>query len=119
MGTVNDGWTFKRVKVINIVDGDTFDAVVDTGFYHSARIRFRLKGIDTPEIFRPSCPAEFEHGMVAKKFLEEAILNKKISIVSYKEGVYNRWDAEIILEDGSYLAPKMIAAGLQKLEKYT
>lgn len=114
----SSGWIFKRVKVIRVVDGDTFDAIVDTGFYHTAQIRFRLRGIDTPETHRPSCPAEYLHGMLAKKFLEEAILNKKIFIVSFKEGVYNRWDAEIILEDGSYLAPKMVAAGLQKLENY-
>ena len=41
-----------RAKARRIVDGDTVDMDVDLGFFVSVRIRFRLKGIDTPEIFR-------------------------------------------------------------------
>jgi len=39
-----------RAKCTNVVDGDTVDLVVDMGFHCSFSGRFRLLGIDTPEL---------------------------------------------------------------------
>src|SRR5574337_377240 len=36
-------------KLVKVVDGDTIDLQVDTGFYCTHQCRFRLAGIDTPE----------------------------------------------------------------------
>ena len=43
-------YTYKA-KLKRVIDGDTVDLVVDAGFYISVHQRFRLKGIDAPEIF--------------------------------------------------------------------
>lgn len=39
-----------KATITNIVDGDTVDAIVDLGFNVQTKIRFRLNGIDTPEM---------------------------------------------------------------------
>ncbi len=39
-----------RARCIRVVDGDTVDLVVDLGFHCSLTGRFRLLGIDTPEL---------------------------------------------------------------------
>jgi micrococcal nuclease len=38
-----------KAQVVKWVDGDTVDMLVDLGFYHFVKTRFRLYGIDTPE----------------------------------------------------------------------
>lgn len=40
-------------KIINVVDGDTVDALVDVGFDVSITLRFRLAHINTPERGQP------------------------------------------------------------------
>ena len=52
-----------KAKVVRVVDGDTVDLKVDLGFHISANERFRIKDIDTPEIWRPSCESELEHDL--------------------------------------------------------
>jgi micrococcal nuclease len=39
-----------RAKCVNVVDGDTVDLEIDLGFKTKVVERFRLYGIDTPEI---------------------------------------------------------------------
>ena len=81
-------------KVIRVVDGDTYDVMVDLGFNIKMKIRIRLNGIDTPEIYRPSCDAELEHGREAKLFVEQLILNEVVTIKTYKMSL-NRYVADV------------------------
>ena len=39
-------------KLVRVVDGDTIDLDIDLGFYIRITERVRLKGVNTPEIFR-------------------------------------------------------------------
>jgi micrococcal nuclease len=44
-------WEYKyRAKVVRVVDGDTVDLEVDLGFDVKLSGRFRLRGLDAPEI---------------------------------------------------------------------
>lgn len=45
-----DGWKRYQAVVEKVVDGDTVDVVVDLGFDLSLRGRFRLAGINAPEM---------------------------------------------------------------------
>lgn len=56
-----------------VVDGDTFDGVLDLGLGVSIQARVRLSGVDTPETWRPSSEAERQHGLLATKFVRERI----------------------------------------------
>lgn len=53
-----------RGRLERVVDGDTFDLVVDLGFHLERQIRVRLVGVDTAEIYGVDKEsAEYEAGM--------------------------------------------------------
>lgn len=75
---------YKVIKVIKVVDGDTVDAEVDTGFYHKCTQRFRLFGIDTPE--------RGEEGYKeATERLKELLDTDELYVHSKKTGSFGRW----------------------------
>lgn len=49
-----------NAQVAYVVDGDTYDLIVDCGFRISREIRVRLRGVDTHEIYGTSSESE-EH----------------------------------------------------------
>jgi endonuclease YncB( thermonuclease family) len=55
-----------KAELIRVVDGDTVDLIIDLGFDTSRKERFRLYGIDAPEL-------RFEAGKAAKAWLEDAL----------------------------------------------
>ena len=87
-----------KAKITNIVDGDTVDAVVDLGFTVSVDIRFRLYGIDTPEL-RSSDESIREEAKKAKQFVIDKLFEREVLIDTYKTDKYGRWLAEILYED--------------------
>lgn len=115
--------------VTRVVDGDTIYADVDLGFHILTKQKFRLLGIDTPEIYRPLNEKELAHGREAKRFLESLILNKFVIIQTKKTGKYGRWLADVYLDDNFIdevsgddwyvsVTEKMIEAGFEKRESY-
>lgn len=86
--------------VTNVVDGDTIDATVYLGFYVAASIRFRLVGINTPEINSPD-PVVREAALNAKKRVQDLILNKSVTLRSFKTDKYGRWLADVYLDSNS------------------
>jgi endonuclease YncB( thermonuclease family) len=112
-----------EAKVYDVVDGDTFKAVVDCGFRITVNHVFRVHGVDTPEIFRPSCDEERKHGLVAKQMVASKILNKSVYIESIKKkaGIYNRWDAHVyFMEEGQFISLRdyIIENDLVKRDSY-
>ena len=108
-----------KAVVTRVVDGDTFDAEVDLGFNLSMKARFRLNGIDTPEIFKPRNENEKEHGMEAKQFVESLMLNGVVKIRTQKDvGIYGRYSADVFFDDGSSLAVVLKEQGFEKEEEY-
>ena len=108
-----------KAKITNVVDGDTFDAIVDVGFSITINHRFRVIGIDTPETYRPKCLSEKEHGIKAKERAKELLLNKDVILQSEKVvGIYGRYGAKVTLENGQDFAEVMLEEGFQKLNSY-
>ena len=70
-----------KATVINVVDGDTFDPMVDLGFRIYHKVRIRLLEIDTPEMRG----IEANRGKKCKEFAEKLLLNKEVLIQSEKE----------------------------------
>lgn len=56
-------YVFEITRVDKVLDGDTFDLVVDVGFKLYATIRVRLLGFDTPERSKGS---DFERSQAIK-----------------------------------------------------
>jgi micrococcal nuclease len=86
-----------KAKVIDVYDGDTITAMVDLGFYHFQQMKFRLYGIDTPEIRGE----ERERGLLVRDIVRAMILDKEVTINSYKDKQekYGRYLANIIIDD--------------------
>lgn len=79
-------------EVVKVVDGDTFDLIVDPGFRLSFAGRFRLLGWDTPELRRGS-DYERERGKVATEaatawFTEHA---GDVRVLTAKADSFGRW----------------------------
>lgn len=104
--------------VERVVDGDTFDALVDLGFKLFSTQRFRVKKIDTPETWRPKTLAEAKHGAAATKFVKDLIEEKTVIVKSVKIAVYNRYEAIVTLPDGRDLATLLHESGFQKRSHY-
>ena len=85
-----------QAQVVKIIDGDTFDAVVDLGFYVNTLVRFRMYGIDTAEV-NDKDPAMRTLAMEAKLFCVDKLLNKSVTLQTYKTDKYGRWLAEAYL----------------------
>lgn len=85
-----------KAKIIDVYDGDTVTAMVDLGFYHYQQMKFRLYGINTPEIRGE----EREQGMIVRDILRAMILDKEVTINSYKDKQekYGRYLANILID---------------------
>jgi len=88
-----------EAEVIDVYDGDTITARVDLGFHVSMTVKFRLFGIDTPEMRGD----EKEDGKRVRDLVRERILNKQVLLKSHKgkTGKYGRWLAEVIYTDNN------------------
>lgn len=87
-----------NVSLKKVVDGDTFDFVVDLGFKIHCDVRVRLKDYDTPELRGE----DKELGKKYKTLAEEHLLNaKEITIETHKTGKYGRWLADIYIDGQS------------------
>lgn len=89
-----------KMTVTRVVDGDTIYGDVDLGFNFGARkMEFRLAEVDTPEIKGNTRTA----GLASKKFVEDAILNKEVCILTKKDAKekYGRYLAWVYYLDGA------------------
>ena len=109
-----------NAKMVHVVDGDTMDFMVDLGFNISYKMRVRLLGIDTSEIYHPTCKAERQNGLQAKAFVIAMFLNKSGILNTYKDktGKYGRYLADFTKDTGVDLVAALKQAGFAKLEKW-
>jgi endonuclease YncB( thermonuclease family) len=88
-------------KVVKILDGDTYDLLLD----NKTTIRIRMEGIDAPEKGMP-------FGNRAKQFLGELCQNQIITVDTTQKETFNRFISFSYLEDGRELGQEMLKAGL-------
>lgn len=81
-------------RLQKLVDGDTVDLIVDLGFTVSVMTRFRLDGIDAPEMRTPT----LTEGKTAKAHLGDLLADADKGII-YVDSVgrdkYGRWVARL------------------------
>ena len=107
-----------KATITKVVDGDTYDATIDLGFKTFTKQRLRLKGVDTPETWRPKTEEEREHGEKATEFVRSLILNKEVNLTSVKSAVYGRWEAYVTIPSGEDLGKLIIENGFAVLKTY-
>lgn len=108
--------------VKRVIDGDTMDVEIDLGFGIFTVQRVRLLGVDSPETFRPSCEAERVHGIRAKEFVENEVMNGKKCVLTTdrdRKCKYGRY-LGVLCTEGSIksINDLLHENGLCKLEKY-
>jgi micrococcal nuclease len=87
----------------SVYDGDTCTAVVDLGFTASVEVKFRLFGINTPEL-RGGTIFTKAQGQAAKARLQELIEGKMVTLKSIRgSDSFGRWLAVIDSPDGNPL----------------
>jgi len=84
-------------KAHKVIDGDTVEIIVDVGFTISVRERFRLLGINAPEMKGPTAEA----GEAARAFLASLIEGREITVASHGRDKYGRWLAVLLVDDVS------------------
>ena len=99
-----------RATLDRIVDGDTFDCILDLGFdvkLHKQRVR--LAGIDTPES-RTRNLAEKALGLKAKERLKE-LCTGQFKVKSLGKGKYGRILGIPYTENGEDICANLIEEG--------
>lgn len=92
---INPYWY--KATVLKVIDGDTFDVMIDVGFDIHFKARVRLYGVNTPES-RTKDAAEKEMGLKAKAFTSDWLTNHStvfLKTVIDKNEKYGRVLAEI------------------------
>jgi endonuclease YncB( thermonuclease family) len=87
-------------KIVRVVDGDTVDVDIDLGFSHWIHNeRIRLYGVDTPEC-RTRDAEEKAAGLLAKKFVEDALhVGGTYTLTTKEKGKFGRYLGVIMLSD--------------------
>lgn len=104
--------------ITKVIDGDTVEATI---YYelldnkHTVEdVKFRLYGINTPEIRGE----EKEEGLKVKEHLEDMLLDKEVEIYVLHHDKYGgRWDAEIYY-DGKIINKYLVEKGMAKKVDY-
>lgn len=95
-----------RIRTTCVVDGDTF-------WLHGVKIR--IADIDTPEISKPSCQAEYELGLRAKQRLIELLNEGEFSVATSSEwGEKDGFGRKLrlVVRDGVSVGERLVAEGL-------
>lgn len=102
-------WRYDYVELVRVIDGDTLELSIDMGNSIRWQGKFRLYGIDTPEIHG----ATIEAGQAARAALIEMLAKGVDYVETHKPDKYGRW-LVTILAGGSNVSGLLVSRGLAK-----
>lgn len=126
----HDLYLYKVADVLRVVDGDTIDMRLSLGFGLTAAFRFRLRGVNTPEVYgAKASPQGKEALLFAAAWLDQRAnvrtdtsglyvrtYKTSQSTVGIGDGAFGRWAADVldIATDDTVrsLADDLVEAGL-------
>lgn len=85
-------YSYRVKSIVKIIDGDTFDCIMDLGFDVLLEARVRMMGIDTPES-RTRDLEEKKFGLLAKEYLMEKLDGEELIVtteVDNEKGKFGR-----------------------------
>ena len=85
-------YSYRVKSIVKIIDGDTFDCIMDLGFDVLLEARVRMMGIDTPES-RTRDLEEKKFGLLAKEYLIEKLDGEELIVtteVDNEKGKFGR-----------------------------
>lgn len=108
---------YYNAEVKKVIDGDTFDILIDLGFDTFRKGRVRLYGVNTPES-RTKNLEEKQKGLAAKEFTDQWITAAghkiKVETILDKNEKYGRILARVWNEKGECLNADIVASGLAR-----
>ena len=107
---MDDSLYHYNASLLRIVDGDTFDAMIDMGFSCFCKQRIRILGIQCPEIHTKD--AEAKAGGIAASYYAHEIMDSASQLVirTVSKDSFGRWLADV-WSDGKSVGDRMLAAG--------
>ncbi len=104
-----------QAKIVEVIDGDTFDLMIDEGFSNFTQQRMRLYGIDAPEM-RTNAGKDLKREISILYFQNKSIIVQSIEAPKSKQfrDKYGRFLA--IIYDAWPIAPKAITNGEKIIE---
>jgi micrococcal nuclease len=104
-----------QAKIVEVIDGDTFDLMIDLGFNTFAKERMRLYGIDAPEM-RTQAGKDLAWALAMEYPLERSIIVQSVEAPKSKQfrDKYGRFLA--IIYDAWPIASKAISNGDKIIE---
>jgi micrococcal nuclease len=90
-----------HAEVVRVIDGDTFEMMIELGFGVTQKFSVRLDGIDTPEVSTIK-------GRQVKEFVRNLIEGKSVLVTDEGAEKYGRARASIELADGKDLTEYLI-----------
>lgn len=101
-------YTYK-IKDVRVIDGDSLEGTVDLGFNITVKLKFRLFGIDTPEISGVERP----EGLAAKEFTKNYFSKQtEFKIVVSGKDKYGRYLASVFDNTNLCLNETLVEHGL-------
>ncbi len=107
-------WAYDA-QLEKVINGDTIDLVIDLGFYHQIRQRFRLARLNAPDI-RSTEAKDKENVEKAITYISTQLkAAKEIKVVSYKDrkDKFARYLADVVY-DGKNLNKELLDQKLVK-----
>lgn len=92
-------------QIIRVIDGDTFEVLIELGFSVTQKFHVRLDGIDAPE-------KSTTEGQKAKEYVRELIEGKAVILTDSGAEKYGRARAKIELMDGTDLTQFLISKNI-------
>lgn len=94
-----------RAAVNRVIDGDTYELLVDLGFFVSIAVRVRLQGANCPELHTPE-------GQIARDYVVALLAGREVIVRTEKTPVrsFERYVARVFLGDTD-LAANLIETG--------
>jgi len=102
-----DGRIYYFVSVVKVVDGDTLDLAIDVGFGVTVTHRFRLLGVDAPEVRGPSRQA----GLESKRQLTVLVKDGIKSAISHKVDKFGRYIVVLFDADSRNINRTLVEGG--------
>jgi micrococcal nuclease len=95
-----------RATCARVIDGDTFVAQIDLGFYASIQVHVRVLGLFCPELHAAG-------GADARSFALRWLTGIPLIIESFHDRrSFERWVCDVWSEAGEHYADAAIAAGM-------
>lgn len=104
-----------EAHLVRVIDGDTVELRVDVGFHTYVQKKFRVLGVDTPEL-RGGTEETKAKAREARDYVIKKLVNAVGLVVrTQKPDSFGRWLADIEIQMETYkesLAEALIDAGL-------